>query len=303
MLFLVDGDRISAEYAGNINLSMFNVANIEKIEVLENSLSSLYGSSAISGVVNIITVKPKSKYRFGSLYSNDSYLTESKTYYAGINFNNFYYDLTYMDRHSSGYDLTHTVNNPFDYTLKPYEDEMFQFKMLYNIGSSANVEFLYKDYDSFIINYTREPGTQHNMILSSLLKKFTDNIYKIKFNKIFNQNSSIKLTILSEVYDKINYYPYYYNESQFDLDVNPGEFISGGLEHESIYFHYNKKALVTLTAVRPKHRYGVLKISNHKVKYFDNSKQKWECNIHYNVPPTPNPDVIISSINEIITEC
>ena len=223
---------------------MFNVANIEKIEVVESSLSSLYGSSAISGVVNIITVNPKSKYRFGSLYSNDSYLTESKTYYAGINFNKFYYDFTYMDRHSSGYDLTHTNINPFDYTLKPFEDEMSQFKINYNINSSSNVEFLYKDYNSFIINYDDAIDNESNsqvMVLSDVLKKFTDNIYKVKFNKTFNQNSSIKLTLLSEIYNKINYYPYYYNESQFDLDINPAEFISGGLEHESIYFQYNKK--------------------------------------------------------------
>jgi len=245
MLFLVDGDRISSEYAGNINLSMFNVANIEKIEVLENSLSSLYGSNAISGVVNIITVKPKSKYRFGSLYSNDSYLAESKTYYAGINFNNFYYDFTYMDRHSSGYDLTHTLNNPFDYTLKPYEDEMFQFKMLYNIESSTNVEFLYKDYSSFIINYDKgydETNAEIKILSNHPLKKFTDNIYKIKFNKTFNQNSSIKLTLLSEVYDKINYYHYYYSEATpYYGEIAPEEFRSGGLEHESIYLQYNKK--------------------------------------------------------------
>ena len=31
---------------------------------------------------------------------------------------------------------------------------------------------------------------------------------------------------------------------------------------------------MTLTAVRPKQRYGVLKIQKNKVKYFDNSKKK-----------------------------
>ena len=244
MLFLVDGDRISAEYAGNINMSMFNVANIEKIEVVESSLSSLYGSSAISGVVNIITLKPKNKYRFGSLFSKDSYLTDSKTYYASFNFGNFYYDFTYMDRYSDGYDLTQTDINPFDYTLKPFEDEMSQFKMRYDVSSNANIEFLYKDYNSFIISYDDAIDNQSNsqvMILSDVLKKFTDNIYKIKFNQTFNQNSSIKLTLLNEVYDKINYYPYYYNESQYDLDLSPAEFISGGLEHQSVYFQYNKK--------------------------------------------------------------
>ena len=32
--------------------------------------------------------------------------------------------------------------------------------------------------------------------------------------------------------------------------------------------------MVTLTAVRPKQRYGVLKINNNKISYFDNTKKK-----------------------------
>ena len=41
-----------------------------------------------------------------------------------------------------------------------------------------------------------------------------------------------------------------------------------------INFHYKNKSQVTLTAVRPKQRYGVLKIQKNKVKFFDNSKKK-----------------------------
>ena len=41
-----------------------------------------------------------------------------------------------------------------------------------------------------------------------------------------------------------------------------------------IKYHYDNKATLTLTAVRPKQRYGILKISKGKVNYFDNSKKK-----------------------------
>ena len=41
-----------------------------------------------------------------------------------------------------------------------------------------------------------------------------------------------------------------------------------------VNFHYNNNSSVTLTAVRPKQRYGILKINNKKVQYFDNSKEK-----------------------------
>ena len=40
-----------------------------------------------------------------------------------------------------------------------------------------------------------------------------------------------------------------------------------------ISYHYKNKASVTVTAVRPKQRYGVLKLKNKKVNYFDNSKK------------------------------
>ena len=55
LLFLVDGKRISGEFAGNLDFRMLDISNIDRIEIVEGGMSSLYGSSAIGGVVNIIT--------------------------------------------------------------------------------------------------------------------------------------------------------------------------------------------------------------------------------------------------------
>ena len=41
-----------------------------------------------------------------------------------------------------------------------------------------------------------------------------------------------------------------------------------------VNFHYNKKSYITITAVRPKHKYGILSIKNSKVLSFDDSKSK-----------------------------
>ena len=57
VLFLVDGERIAGEVRGNINFSRLNTVNIERIEIVKGVASSLYGSNAIGGVVNIITQK------------------------------------------------------------------------------------------------------------------------------------------------------------------------------------------------------------------------------------------------------
>ena len=58
LLFLVDGERMAGEGAlDNIDFSRLNVDNIERIEVIKGSMSTLYGSNALGGVVNIITKK------------------------------------------------------------------------------------------------------------------------------------------------------------------------------------------------------------------------------------------------------
>ena len=59
-----------------------------------------------------------------------------------------------------------------------------------------------------------------------------------------------------------------------DFIMTYGDGLSNVNIKKLIKFHYNNKADVTLTAVRPKQRYGVLKIFKNKVKFFDNSKEK-----------------------------
>ena len=52
---LVDGNRIETATAISAGLSLVDVNDIERIEVLKGSASSLYGSGAMGGVVNIIS--------------------------------------------------------------------------------------------------------------------------------------------------------------------------------------------------------------------------------------------------------
>ena len=59
-----------------------------------------------------------------------------------------------------------------------------------------------------------------------------------------------------------------------DIIMTYGDGLSNVNIKKLVKFHYKKKANVTLTAVRPKQKYGVLKIKKDKVKFFDNSKEK-----------------------------
>ncbi len=54
-LILINGEPIIGKTAGVVDLSRIIVSNIKKIEIIKGPVSSLYGSDAMGGVINIIT--------------------------------------------------------------------------------------------------------------------------------------------------------------------------------------------------------------------------------------------------------
>lgn len=59
VLILVDGERITGKLDGALDLAQIQVQQIQRIEVVKGPLSSIYGSDALGGVINIITKKPE----------------------------------------------------------------------------------------------------------------------------------------------------------------------------------------------------------------------------------------------------
>lgn len=74
-----DASGISGEY----NLAAIDVSQIERIEILKGASSTLYGSDAVAGVINIITKKGNGKLAANALLSAGSY----ETYKASIGLN------------------------------------------------------------------------------------------------------------------------------------------------------------------------------------------------------------------------
>lgn len=57
-MILIDGQPMVGRVAGVLDMSRVSVGNIERIEVVKGPMSSMYGSEALAGVVNIITKRP-----------------------------------------------------------------------------------------------------------------------------------------------------------------------------------------------------------------------------------------------------
>lgn len=62
VLILVDGLPVSGALIEDRDLSRLSLAAVERVEVVKGPLSSLYGSDALGGVINIITAEPTSDF-------------------------------------------------------------------------------------------------------------------------------------------------------------------------------------------------------------------------------------------------
>ncbi|MDR9418190.1 TonB-dependent receptor domain-containing protein [Gracilimonas sp.] len=79
-LILIDGYPVTdpSSEGGAFDLRLMSLENVERIEIVKGSMSTLYGSDAISGVINIITKKPEAgafnlyaKAAYGSFNTNE----------------------------------------------------------------------------------------------------------------------------------------------------------------------------------------------------------------------------------------
>ncbi|HBR97953.1 MAG TPA: hypothetical protein DD979_11330 [Gammaproteobacteria bacterium] len=58
VLVLIDGSPVSPSTGSTVDITQIAIGDVERIEIIRGSVSALYGTSAMGGVVNIITRKP-----------------------------------------------------------------------------------------------------------------------------------------------------------------------------------------------------------------------------------------------------
>lgn len=78
-LLLIDSIPINNAYHGSFNLDMMPISSIERIEIVKGANSVLYGSNAINGVINIITIDDNNELMLRSRYGTfDTWYSEAR---------------------------------------------------------------------------------------------------------------------------------------------------------------------------------------------------------------------------------
>ncbi len=193
ILVLVDGVRLTGDVSGNIDLTRINVGNIEKIEIVKGASSSLYGSEAIGGVINIITKKSSKKLNV----STSSQLGENSAFSenAGIDFKigKLNSSTTFDYRKSDSWDLTDENDPGSLYHINKFYTKTVTQKFTYSPSKSIKTYLGGSFYNKKIFNQRIE-------------KKYYDYLYNdYSFNAgikyIINQKNSINLDVNSDIYN------------------------------------------------------------------------------------------------------
>lgn len=240
-LILLDGEPIIGRQGGVIDLSRLAVGNIKKIEIVKGPSSSLYGSEAMGGVINIITEQAQfnkldASFRYGRFNSSDANLS------AAIKKQKWGLQLFGNRNSSEGFDLDKTAPgktiDPFgSYTTQarfnfyPAEKTKISVSGRYYIEKQDNY-FLTQDISSGSTIAITGNGHVRDMNLNPVItQQFNDNLRSSM--RFYFSRYEYEQTLLEES-DKSPYYydffqqDFYRAENQTDIHLPAKNFLSVG---------------------------------------------------------------------------
>ena len=143
-LILLDGEPLVGRNGGILKLGRLSTGNIKQIEIVKGPSSSLYGSEAMAGVINIITLPPQKENAEFQLHhaTNNTWGTGfsygNRIKKTGIQF--------FINRYSSsGYDLD---KNIYGKTVDPYREWNGQIKITHDFSTKLQLLVSARQFDS-----------------------------------------------------------------------------------------------------------------------------------------------------------
>lgn len=144
ILILVDGEPLIGRTAGTLDLTRITVNNIKRIEVVKGPSSSLYGSEAMGGVINIITKNPQEG--LGISLSGRQRRFNTTDLNATLEYANDKVEVTtfFNQLSSDGYDLN---DNTLSQTVASYTASTYQAKLKYKLTDHLDLSIAGRYYE------------------------------------------------------------------------------------------------------------------------------------------------------------
>ena len=211
-LILYNGVRLNSQQNSQFDIGLLQLDDISKIEISKGGASSLFGTEAIGGVVNILS---------GNNYIDKPLGFELKNEFGSYGFNKFYIkglngiktgnhsalDLSYSfsnEQSRNNYDYYYFdgfSNSNREMKYSAFTQRAFNFNLHYKINKSAGLRYF------TLYNYkNRElPGIDIGYVSTASRQIDRDLISSVVYDKKLNKKISFK-TNASYKYSLLNYY-------------------------------------------------------------------------------------------------
>ena len=161
-LILIDGQPIIGRTAGTLNLDRIFVSGVKRVEVVRGPSSSLYGSEALAGVVNVITEDAHAPFegtveaRYGT-HQTSTLAARIAGHEGPVRVSGF------ISRYGTeGYDLSPTTQTP---TVPSFSNYVGRTEVVYEAGQSTEVRLrgrASREVQTSTVTVTGEEGTFDN---------------------------------------------------------------------------------------------------------------------------------------------
>lgn len=234
-LILVDGEPLIGRNGGTLDLNRISLGNVEQIEIVKGPSSSLYGSEALAGVINIITSKPDQRFtskldvRYGT---HDNLDLTGDIEYSKDNLGLYFFANRYS---SSGYDLTPQTESQ---TGAKFSTLTFNPRLRYNIGDKTDLSINGKAYFEDITNIA--------ILTSQSGQEFLDDEQTLdefdvsgNIRHFFSEDFRVNLNLYSSYYKYVSQLKYRSDGSMYYEDNFKQTYNKAEITTESALFKYN----------------------------------------------------------------
>lgn len=190
---------------GEFDLNNFDINTLQRVEIMKGPQSTLYGSDAVAGVINLITTKEnnkkinlKSQLAAGSYNTYRGNLTLSGTLNKGSD-----YLLSYSKLYSRGFSSAYDSTGKGGYDKDGFNRDLFMAKFGWKMDSNTELKFFGKysryssDIDGGAFMDDKDYTNKNNNTIAGVMldKKITNGLIRVQYyanwyNRHFTDDSA-----------------------------------------------------------------------------------------------------------------
>ncbi len=237
-LILLDGEPLIGRTAGVFDLSRITLSNIKKIEIVKGPSSSLYGSEALAGVINIITDRAggnrlNSSLRYGRFNTIDGSMN------GALRLGKFNVNAFLNTNSSEGYSLR---PNSIQRTVEPFWRLTNQLQLGYSVSKKtrlgASIRYNYENIQNSIavenggsIIYSEGKEINNDLNINPTLTHQFNSKLKTSFRgyaSVFESDQKLDVKDQGNNYNDFFKQEFYRIENQTDITFSEELMFSAG---------------------------------------------------------------------------